>query len=230
MMNFFFLLVVATFGVCAAQASCVHCTSCSHGNCVVCNPGYYELNGVCVACGSIACPATKYYSAAACGTQHPFDNGCIACVDCVANYGERTKAWGVCGGPDNTQHPDPDVQKCLNPGPALCNACSDHVPEWAWTNNKDPDKNISYCPSRLDNSWWFLTGKTESDLGTCCQQAKDMEDGEECVFLFPDEVLSPVAAHKSCLYNHVITCMGIYDSNAGGWPLPSDYPADPMPW
>jgi len=206
---------------------------------VVCNEGYYEYEGLCIDCGSIPCPAKTYYDAAACGfhggTRDPFDSGCIACVDCVAHHGERTKAWGVCGGPDNTRHPDPDLQNCLNPGPALCNACSDVVPEWGWTNHPEEEKNISYCPSRedpsrLDNSWWFLSGKTESDLSICCLQAKAMEDDEECVFLAPDEVLSPVAAHKSCLYNHVIACMGIYNSTAGGWPLPSEYPDDPMPW
>jgi len=196
---------------------------------VVCNPSFYEHDGQCLACGSIPCAPGKYYAASHCGAQHPFDTGCLDCVDCVEDYGERTKAWGVCGGPDNTLHPDPDVQQCLNPGRALCEVCSNYVPLWGFTQFQEPD-NISLCSNDLDKSWWFLSGKTENDLITCCQEAADIDrEGHDCVWA-PPAVESPFAAHYSCLYNHVATCMGIHDPQAGGWAHPTAYPADPMPW
>lgn len=184
--------------------------------------------GQCLACGSIPCGTGKYYSADHCGTQHPDDTGCLDCVDCVANYGERTKAWGVCGGPDGTLHPDADVQHCLGPGRALCEVCSNYVPLWGFTQFEEPD-NTSLCSNDLDKSWWFLSGKTENDLITCCQEAALIDEGEGCVWEIP-VVASPFAAHYSCLYNHVVTCMGIHNPEVGGWAFAHPYPADPMPW
>jgi len=211
------------------------CTACK-----ACPTGQYIFSGcaqdaigdsVCHNCTDVApCPAGKYYDAATCGTWNdPKSNGCVDCQDCPDSAGARTKAWGVCGGPSPYDY-RPEVE-CMNPGPALCELCSDYVPEWAFTQNEDPELNISFCTNEKDSSWIFLSGKFESDLITCCHAAKEREDNPDdnldCDF---DEVPSPVAARKSCLYNSVITCMGIYDSNAGGWPLPSEYPDDPLPW
>jgi hypothetical protein len=105
--------------------------------------------------------------------------------------------------------------------------CSDYVPEWAFTQNEDPEKNISFCTNEKDPSWIFLSGKVEGDLITCCHAAMDLEDNGDCEFDVPETEV--VAARKSCLYNSVITCMGIYSSTAGGWPLPTEYPDDPLP-
>jgi len=243
------VLVLALLG--SVQALCGG--TCRSGHCVgsvcsECIPNYYLDSGTCVACsvcptgqytgsgcqGNVTgdsvcadcartgpCPNTTYYDSNNCGAPgNRKSDGCVACAHCVDSAGARNKNWGLCGGPSPwSYHPE---SECMNPGPALCELCSDYVPEWAFTQNEDPELNISFCTNERDASWIYLSGKIESDLISCCHDAKDLEDNGDCEF----DVPSPVAARKSCLYNSVITCMGIYEQ----WPFAHAYPNDPLPW
>jgi len=135
----------------------------------------------------------------------------------------------VCGGPSPYNY-NPE-QLCLAPGVALCEICSAVIPEWGFTQNPDPEFNVSFCDGDKNRDWLFLSGKGVDDLSTACHAAKDVEDGtDDCDFDYPVDyhVDYPVAAHKSCLYNLVMTSLGIYNSTLGGWPLPSKYPDDPI--
>jgi len=236
----------------SALGSCVQCHTCVAGQCTKCNQNFYLNGGNCVACtpcgagqwrargcsqtangdsvcqscSSVApCAAGNYFVPSACGTPYTWDNGCRECQNCVDSAGPRTKSWGVCGGPaPYTYKPE---GSCMNPGPALCEVCSDYVPEWTFTNFEDPD-NITLCPNTRNTEWLFLSGKLEGHLTDCCHAAKLLEEEGQCDF--QDEVPFPFAATKSCLYNAVMACMGIYDSLQGGWPLPRAYPPDPMPY
>jgi len=114
----------------------------------------------------------------------------------------------------------------MNPGPALCEVCSDYVPEWTFTQFEEPEDNITLCPNTRPTQWLFLSGKNEGHLTDCCHAARLLEQEGECEF----DVPSAFAATKSCLYNAVMACMGIYNPLQGGWSLPRAYPDDPMPW
>jgi hypothetical protein len=125
----------------------------------------------------------------------------------------------VCGGPAPYDF-NPD-QECLAPGIALCEICSDSVPEWEFN-----QYNVSFCDGQKPRGWLTLSGKIDDDLTTACHAAKYVEDHtNHCNFPGVD---APIAAHKSCLYNLVMTSLGIYNSTLGGWPLPTKYPDDPL--
>jgi len=116
----------------------------------------------------------------------------------------------------------------MNPAPALCEVCSAYVPEWAWTQNPDPDLNTSYCDDSKNDTWLFFAGADESDLITCCNDAHDQEAVDPCTggCDFSGSDIDPVPKTKSCLYNKVMNCLGIY-TPPSGWPLPTPYPSDP---
>jgi len=206
--------------ICHACTTVVPCPSGQYWVPTACGP--VDDNG-CRDCSSVApCPTGYYYDDYWCGHPdlHQYEmNGCQACTDCVTSTGPRFKAWGICGGPSPyTYNP---IMPCLAPGVALCEVCSDYVPTWAWTQN--PDLNISLCDNTLDDSWEFMSGKTETDLNTCCQDARDLQIAGDCEFA----VNYVNAARYSCLYNSVMNCLGIY-TPPGGWALPSAYPDEPI--
>jgi len=242
------LVLALFFG--SAAAFCPSCDNCVANVCQKCSANYYLNSGSCVACTAcatgeyrvsgclqnatvdavctacpVSCPSGQYYDAATCGaTAHPTSDGCQRCDDCITSDGPRWKAWGVCGGPSPySYHPE---QLCLAPGVALCEVCSAYITDWAWT---QIGANDSFCDNTKDDSWLYLSGQTESDLITCCHNAQDLETNGDCDFpMVPDEV--QVAAHKSCLYNSVMTCLGIYTPppTGSGWPLPTTPPDEPL--
>jgi hypothetical protein len=171
-----------------------------------------------------------YWDPLRCGSgnlQGAEGNGCEVCTDCVSSDGPRFKAWGICNGESGLENPS---AACLTPGPALCRLCSEYVAHWA---TNDYDIPWDDCTGDENKDWVFLAGKDESDLEAACLAAAAEELDEEfvgdftyCYWEYP-EVDFPVAARKSCLYNMVIDAMDIYETGVG-WPLPTDYPADPF--
>jgi hypothetical protein len=214
---------------------CVACTestvSCEAGqfwNHTLCGPG--EDNG-CRDCYA-PCDNGTYYDELQCGTAyHKQDNGCKPCQDCITSDGPRYHSWGVCGGPSPYSH-HPEIL-CLTPGVALCEVCADYILEWKFTQSSNPDLNFSYCDNTLNDTWLFLSGKSEGDLATCCESAKAIEDYDVehnthvCDWSGELEELvnhHPGAAHKNCLYNFVMDCLGIFSF----WPNPSPSPPEPI--
>jgi len=176
------------------------------------------------------CPVGQFWDETKCGVlaRHAHtDNGCYGCTNCVTGTGKRFKAWGICAGDSGTENPE---LSCLTPGPALCRMCAAYVEEWFYKATDPEPETWPECTGEESHDWVFLPGKDEDDLSDACLAAKADEDlGEDgdCYWTSPT-VDFPVAAHKSCLYNMVIAAMGIYNSVAGGWPLPTPYPPEPF--
>jgi hypothetical protein len=114
----------------------------------------------------------------------------------------------------------------LNPGPALCKVCSFYVPQWTFSN----PANDTFCDDESPDDWLFLSGADEQDLIDCCHSAHAQEvilpTSGGCDFSLA--TVDPIPKTKSCLYNMVVNCLGIY-TLPNGWPLPTPYPSDTYP-
>lgn len=213
--------------------SCVPCTTCTSSqwksaSCTittdtVCNacqtcpyPDYVSTactatsNAVCSSCVA-ACPSNQYRSIYCGGPSS--GSGCYGCNDCAA--GGYTKSYGVCGGPTFGSNPE-----CLAPGVALCEACY-HIDEWHGNgfDPEDPEYSL-FCTNTRSDDWWFLGGKTSTDLVDCCDTARVYGAAGNCEF----EVDNVKQVNNSCLFNHVYDCMGI----AAYWPNETPYPEEPQ--
>lgn len=223
-MNIWLLLLALFASLSGATYNCGHCatgqcygTPPNQNQCHQCDADYYlGTDGNCASCGTVApCPAGQYWDETKCGVPalHMYhDNGCRVCTDCVTGEGPLAKAWGICGGPSPyTSNPDPE---CLTPGQALCKACYFDVASWQYTQTGD---NGTFCDDVAPDDWLTSNGGA---LSTCCQAAQALEGvapgSGGCAYC-------SVPAIKSCLFNSVINCLGIY-TPPGGWPLPTPYP------